>query len=881
MTLARTIAVIRLRLRSLTSRHGLDDRVREEIAYHLEMETARGIERGLSPEEAHRDARRRFGGVDQAAEACRDARGLAWLEAFVQDLRHALRALARAPGFVLTSVATLALGIGATSALFSVVDAVLLKPVPLPESDRLVWIDEARHGEPHGGNPVRLGDWLEASSFEGALGFYGEQMVFAGRSGDGTPQRLDAVRTVGRVTGTLGLQPLIGRAFTEDEERGRRGEVAMLSELAWRTRFDADPAVVGGAIRLNGHSYEIVGVLPASARLTSEPDVWIPAPEAVQEGSRGASYLAQIARLKAGSDRLSAQSELALLASGLSRAYPQSDAGLRVALVPLKDRVVEEARAPLMLLFATVVSVLLIVCVNIAGLMVARGLGRQREAAIRAALGAGRARLVRLFLLESGIVAVTGGVLGAAAAFSGLGLLQHWLPADLPRLSDAAVDSRVVAFALGLTLCSAVAAGVLPALQATRRLGPVALKEGSRGSLGTHASFRAALVVAEVAVSMVLLVTAALMATSLARLQSRPLGFEPEGVASFSVQFPWDSSAERLSEYSTRMLERLGAVPGVVAVGVIDRLPLDGGSQSAPVAFPDRALPASLADQPVSWRAASRGAFLAARIRVLAGSLDEFDNGVPGVAVVNEAFIDRYLNGRDPVGVEIVKRLDASSSAIEPGAAIHRIVGVVDSVRHHATDASAPPEVFLPWGEVQWPLMSFVVRGHGEATALLPAVRAAAQSVDRHQVLDGLMPLRDHVRETTSRPASRTWLVVAFALTALALALIGLYGLMSSEVMRRTQEFGVRLALGATPAGILREAMTRGLRLTTAGLMVGGLLAMSTGRLLDSLLVDVASGDVVTTAVTAALLLGSAAAACLVPARRAAAVDPIVALRHE
>ncbi|MBC8165780.1 MAG: ABC transporter permease [Bryobacteraceae bacterium] len=802
-----------------------------------------------------------------------------WLEGVWQDVRHSGRQLRLSPGFAAVAVASLALGIGATSALFSVVDAVLLKPLPIYEPDRLVQVLETRKGERRGGGPARLKDFQASQTLSGVAGFYGEGVTVRGANG---PERMTALRTFGPITRVLGVTPVLGRGFTASEETGIGQPVALITHAVWQKRFGGDRDVLGRTLSLGVASCPIVGILPASIQFPEETEVWIPAPDYFQNLNRTATFLSIVARIAPGATIAQAQSEIQTINASLGAAHPATDKDIDIHLRKLQDYVVEDARTPLLALFGAVAGVLLVACVNIAGLLLARGWSRQRESGIRVALGAGVARLVRLRLIESFWLASMGGLLGLGLANEGVQLLKVLLPADTPGLTAVTLDWRVALFAMGACLCCALIAGLPPAWQEVRGSLAGRMKQGSAGSVGVGAQkLRAGLVVAQVALSMTLLAGAGLLAHSLLRLQRVPLGFETGQIISMTSAFAWDSPGTKIKAFSAGVLERVAAIPGVKEAGVVDRLPLRGGSQSAPVAVRGRELAPELTRAAASWRTASAGYFRALAVPVLQGSLfpDRVDEKSPKVVLVDDRFARRYFPGESPVGKLI--KLSPRSGPVEDKDWF-RVVGVVGGVRASLRELNPLPEVYQPWGQAHWPLMGFVVRSQsGDPLLLANSIRKTAADVDPNQPIDDLQSLNSVVAASSASSRVQAGLLAGFASIALLLAAIGLYGLLSGEVARRTPEFGVRLALGAEPSRLLRGALGSGLRLVAAGLVVGIAGAVGAGRFLSSLLFEVSPADVLSMTGAAAVLALVALAACWIPARRASRVDPMVALRHD
>lgn len=823
---------------------------------------------------------------------------MAWFDRIrntLGDLRLAIRNLSRRKGLALAAIGSLALGIGANGALFSVVDTVLLRPFALPEAERLIAVVESKNGEESGSNPARMADWgRQVPGLAAAAGFYGEGLVLTGQ---GDPERLSATRTLGNAMALLGVQPLLGRGFSGEEEAGRGERVALVGEGLWRRRFGADPDLVGRTLQLSGSPYLVIGVLPGGLGYPEERDLMIPAPPDVQEASRKAGFFTVVARLAPGTTLAGVQSQLDTVARRLAAQYPDSDAGRAARAVPLREDQAAETRLPLLVLLATVALVLLLTCVNIAGLLLARAAERQREAAVRVALGAGRGGLLRLYLAESLVLALAGGVLGLLLAWAAFPALVSVLPADLPRLDAARPDGFAALFTLLLTLLCGLAFGLAPAWQAARqrpgdrlqdrlRQGPRA--GSSAGSLRT----RRLLVGAQVVLSVVLLVGVGLLGKSFWRMRSAPLGFQPDRVLTVSINFPWDTPKGDLDRFYAEALEGFAAIPGVRAAGFADRLPLEGGSQSGPIAL-ETELPPELAERPVSRRAASAGYFMAMGIPLQAGRFlkdrrvvgGSGGRGAPGdsprEALVNQTLAQLYFPERAPEGA-IGRRLTFDTSP-KPGEepTWYEIVGVVGDVRLDAAETEAPPEAFVLPRDTYWPMARFALRAQGDPAALAAAVRTTIRRLDPNLVIDGLDPMTGQVAAATAAEQARLRLLTGFGLLALWLVALGLYGVLASDVAQRKPEIGVRLALGADRRQVAGSIVRQGTAVVLAGLAIGLAGAIALARFLQSLLFGVEPLDIPVLLAVSLVILAVSTVASLVPARRAAAVDPGVALRHE
>ncbi|MEO5819704.1 MAG: ADOP family duplicated permease [Vicinamibacteraceae bacterium] len=874
--LMRAARVARLRLRSLVAGRRVDAEVDDELAFHAAMVEDEARARGLSAADARLEARRRLDGAALRRDECRDARGFAWLDAVRQDVRHALRGLRRTPVYTAIALASLGVGLGAAAALFAIVDAVLVRPLPLPDAGRVVWIAEQRNGVESSGSPQRLADWQRLGSIGAAGGYYGDEPFV--RTATADLGRLPAVRTFGRFFDVLGLAPIVGRLPTAAELRADGPAVVLLAERAWRTRFAAGD-VVGQILRVDRGQAEIIGVLPDAAESVTAADMWMPAPPHLQATSRNASFLGQIARLSPAGSLDGARAELDAAARTLAIAYPVTDRGLQARIVPLHVYLGRDARTPLLLLLATVGAVLLVVCLNVASLALARGLGRLRDASLRVAIGASRARLLQLHLLESGLLAAGGAVLGGAIAWFGVDALRAWLP-EMPGLARAALDLRVLFAMAGVAVACSLIVGALPVLIAWRAAAAPTLREGGAAVSGLARSrARGALVVTQVAVAVVLLVGAGLLSAALGSLGSTPGGYDHPDALTFRVPLPWDSDESRIAEVTVRVLERLQSTPGVRAAGVADRLPFGGGSQTSRVAIDGVALPTDLAERKVAWRTASDGFFKAIGVPLRSGEdyPERWTSGAPRVALINERFARLYLGGRNPIGLELGEVRSGKTG--EPR---YRIVGVVGDLRTAIDEASPMPAVYVPPGATFWPILHFAVRADGDPSQLLPVVRAIAGELAPDIAVEAVEPLGAQRATSLREPRMRTAVASGFAAVTLLLAAIGLYGLLAGEVAARVKEIGIKLALGAAPRQMLRETMDRGLRLAGLGVVLGLSVSPLVARAVERVIGD-RPGTTSWTPFAAALVLAlaMALASSVVPAWRAARIDPNRALRTD
>jgi predicted permease len=778
----------------------------------------------------------------------------------MREAYQSLRSLARRPGLAVTVVLTLAVGIGATTAIFSVVDAMFLKPLPFPSPERLVLIEEFKNGKSSNGNPLRLADWrAQVPGIESATGFYTEKLVLTGR---GDAQRLRAMRSFGPVLSVLGVRPEMGRGFTAEEERG--APVALLTDGYWRRRFGGDPSLVGQTLDLDGKPHTIIGILPATFRYPEKVDALVPAPPEVQRASRKASFLPTIARLKPGVSLAEAQAQITAVADRLRAQYPATDKDLTARAVPLLAGETSEARTPVFAVLACVALVLLTACINVAGLLLARAAERGKETAIRVSLGATRVNLVRLYLLESSILAACGCASGLAFAAFGLDGLKLILPADLPRLAEASLDWRVAAFAVVLSFGCALLFGIAPAWQASRASASSAKPRDARAFV-----LRRALVALQVALSFTLLIGAGLLGESFLHMKHTPLGFTPANVLTVEINFPWDAGTDmRVESFRAQALEAFSAIPGVMAVGWGDRLPLDGGTQSGPISVRGRDLPPALQEEETFHRAASETYFQAIGIPLKAGRL--FAAG-KHEAVINDALAKKFFPDGRALGSAV--SFDKKQW--------FEIVGIVGDVRQNSMAKAAPEEVYVSGADLGWPLSSFALRIAGDPNAAIPAVREAVRRIDPNQVIDKIGTMDSRLDAAYREPMLESWLIFGFAMTALLLTILGIYGLMASDAIQRTREIGVRIAVGARPAQVLAMMVRRGLLSVAPGIVIGIAAAAALTRFLASLLFGVSPFDATVFAATAAVLIVTGMLASYLPARRASRTDPVKALRAE
>jgi putative ABC transport system permease protein len=789
-----------------------------------------------------------------------------------QDLRHAVRTLSRSPGFTAVAVLTLALGIGANTTIFSVVRAVLLRPLPLPEPERVVRVWEAdpkRGWNQFSVSQPNFRDWVaEAKGFEHLGAFQGTAFHL---TGGGEPERVAGALASASLFQVYGVTPAQGRTFLPDEERAGGPRVVVLGHGLWERRYGADRSVVGRTIELSGASYEVVGILPPTFEFSLGVELWVPLVDDPAQANRSNHVLSVFGRMLPGVTLAQATSEMGAIARGLEQRYPESNAGWGVTLSTIDDWAVpEETRRALVVLLAGVGFVLLIACANVTNLLLARAEPQRRALAVRAALGATRGRLLRQLLTESLVLAVVGGVVGVLLALWGTDLIAASREATVSRLDETRVDGVVLAFTLLVSLGTALLSGSLPAWQASRAGVGQALREGGRITGDARRRLRGALVVGEVALTLMLLVGAGLMIRSLARLVQVPLGFAPENVLSAQINLPPTryTDGDLRSAFFDRLLERLGTQPGVTGAAAITQVPFSGGNWAMEVAVEGRE-----ADRPLSadTRAVTPGYFRTMGIPVLTGrDFTDRDRGDPLVLIVNDRAAKLFWPGDDPLG----KRLRPG-----PRNPWGTVVGVVADSRNLNLTDDVRPAFYFTNSQLGANDMTLVVQSALPPASVGAALRAEVLALDRDLPVFNVRPMDEIVAAASGPPRFQTVLLGLFATLALVLAAIGVYGVVSYSVAQRTQELGVRMALGAAARDVRRLIVGQGLKLALAGVGLGAIGALALNGWMRTLVFGVSVFDPLTFAVVGVLLVVVAVAACWIPARRATRIDPLSALR--
>jgi len=815
------------------------------------------------------------------------------MHTLLQHLRVNLRAIRKNPGFAVVAVLVLALGIGANSAIFSVVNAALLRPLPFPDPGKLMQVWHVPPPKSFPGMttfPVSAAnylDWQKQNHVFDKMTIY--SFASFNLTGKGQPEMVQAAAVSADFFSVLGLQPKLGREFLPEEDQPGRGHVVVLSYAFWQSHFGGDPAITGKEIALDGQSYTVLGVMPAKFRFPSTAQIWAPLAWTDKERAvRGEHHYGVIARLKPGVEQKQAQAEMETISHGLEQQYPADDKGWGAAVVPLREQMVGDLRPALLVLLGAVAFVLLIACSNVANLVLAKTLARRKEVAIRTALGASRGRIVAQILSETVLLSMAGGLLGLVVAHFGMLLILRFLGDRMPRSIEVGLDGWVLGFTFAISLLTGIVAGLLPALRLTKTDINDALKEGL-GRTDADASggrTRSILVVSEIAFSLILLAGAGLMVRSLWSLSSVSPGVDPHHVLTMTVSIPETKFPTPAGEvnFFDQVLQRVRALPGVESAGTIDDLPLSGNGSNQPIAIEGRPV-VPMAEQPeVAVRAVSPGYSRAMRIPLLRGrDINDADIADrPAAIVISESLAKRFWPNEDPIGKHLTMTFFPDRT--------REIVGVVGDVKQDGLQVMEPvATLYLPLAQVANPAyggwrsfpLTLVIRTAAKPEDMVASVSSAVHQVDPEIPLVDVMTMDDFVAESLSPQRLNMLLLVAFAALALLLASIGIYSVLSYSVRRRVREIGVRMALGAQTGDVLRMVLGQGARLVLIGIAIGLGAAFGLTRLMASQLFGVSAGDPLTFAGVAALLALIALAACYIPARRATRVDPMVALRYE
>jgi putative ABC transport system permease protein len=809
------------------------------------------------------------------------------MQRIIQDLRYALRMLLKHPGFTLITLLTLALGIGANTAIFSVINAVLLKPLPFKEPDRIirVWATDRLRGE-----------FRRPTSYPNFVDWRAQNQVFeyttayspAGAilTGNGSPEYLDGIVATGELLPLLGVPPVLGRYFSEEEAQAGDAPVVVISYNLWQRSFAADPNMVNRSVILDGKSRTVVGVMPPLFKfpLDSEKTDFISLldPKTEENQGRGSNYLGIVGRLKPGVTIAQAQSEMDAIAGALESQYADENTGRGIRLVRMHEDLIRKVQRALLVLFGSVGCVLLIACANVANLLLARVTGRQKEIAVRSALGASRWRIVRQLLTESLLLSGLGGLLGLLLAKWGLDALVALIPSSVPRAAEISIDWAVLGVTFGLSLLTGIIFGLMPALQVSKPDLTTALKEEGRGSAGSlHRNrIRALLVVSELALSFVLLVGAGLFLRSFLHLRDVSPGFDADRVLTMEIALP-DTKYHTLEEqarFFQQLFQRLNATPGIEAAGAIDPLPFGGSSSGSSFKIEEHPPLPPAERLKAGVRCISPDYFRALGIRLVKGRLlTEQDNQeAPKAMLINETLARRYFPDEDPIGKH------ASAGTAFVAGKTYEIVGIVSDTKHKTLDLEAEPEFFVTYLQAPQPYLTLALRTTtADPESMTASVRSQVQQLDSEQPIYNVKPMKELLADSIATQRFNTMLLMIFALLAMVLASIGIYGVMSYAVTQRTKEIGIRMALGAQVTDVMRMIIRQGITMVSIGIALGLAVAFALTRVLDNLLYEVSATDTATFLLVATVLTLVALVACVVPARRAAKVDPLVALHYE
>ena len=807
------------------------------------------------------------------------------MDTLLQDIRYALRRLAKNPGFAAVVALTLGLGIGANSAIFSVVNGVIFRSLPYPEPDRLVRLFQVP--DQGGLGPFTPMNFLDVQAgtraFTASAAFTNAGFTL---TSDGEPERLEGASASASFFDVLAVRPARGRTFLPDENQPGKTKVAVISHGLWTRRLGGDPSIVGRTITLNSEPHTVIGVMPEGFSYPAGRDIWTPLAydTPFTTTSRGAWYLAVIARLRPGVTEAQAAREVAVVGERLERDYPEVNLHVKMTAVSLHSYMTGDIRPKLLIILAAVGFVLLIACANVANLLLARAAARESEIAVRSALGAGRGRLIRQLLTESVILSLAGGILGLLLAVAGTRYLVSLQPVGIPRLDGVGVDGAVVAFTTIVAILTGVIFGMIPATQATRGDLVGALKEGGRSALGGRRAgrVREGLVVAEIALAVVLLAGAGLLMRSFIRLQAVDPGFSSEQVLTFRLALPsatYDVPAKRAAFYE-RAVEQMRSIPGVRSVGGIHVLPLTGSSFIFTFAVSGRP-PARPGEEPaIQTRVVTPGFFQTMEIPHIRGrgftAADDWNS--PQVVLINEAAVRKFFPNEDPIGKRFTLGWGRGPNVAPNGG---EVIGIVGDVKHFGLDRVEEPEIYIPHGQQPVGNMTLVLRTAVPPLTIADAVRREVRALDATLPIVSVLPLEDVVARSISQPRFYMLLLTIFAAVALALASIGIFGVVSYAVAQRTREMGIRIALGASRERVLRMVLGNAMRLALIGVGLGLAASFALSRTLATLLFDLSPTDPLTFAAVGAGLTAVALLASWLPAARATRVDPVVALRAE
>ncbi len=885
MSLQRWVYTFPLRLRSLFRRGRVEQELDEELRYHLERQIEENLEQGMSSEEARYAALRAMGGIEQQKEKCRDMRRVNFIEDLMQDLRYGVRVLVKSPVFTTVAVLSLALGIGANTAIFSVVNNLMLRPLPYPDSQQImaVWHTPPQESFPglnrFSVSPANYLDWKSQSNAFERMAVY-NYSGFSLSSGD------DPVPVIGAAVSSdffsvLRSNASQGRTFFPEEEQPGAHQVVVISHRLWQRAFGASSNLIGQTLTLDSQSFTIIGIMPAGFEFPQQAELWVPlAWDDKERQTRSIHDYLVIARLNPNVSLTQAQAEMSTISSRLEQQYPEENRGWGAVVIPLQEDLIGDIRPALLVLFSAVGFVLLIACANVANLMLARGANRQKEIAIRIALGAGRARIVRQLLSESVLLAVVGGIFGLLLAGWGSRLLVQLSAGTLPNTGEIGIDRWALGFTLLVSFVAGIVAGIAPAFQFSTADTSAALKQGTgrTGGSSVKQRTRKALVISEMALSLILLIGAGLMIRSFWKLQQVDPGFNTSKTLTMSVSLSPTkySDAHQQAAFFDRVLENVSALPGVVSAGASTTIPLVGSGSTQPFTVEGR--PESVvAKQPMALtRYISPDYFRTLEIPLRQGRFftdQDRENGVP-VIIISETMARQFWPGQDPIG----KRLTPSFH-LQQGP--REIVGVVGDVKSQGLDDDASAMMYMTYKQSPRPSMMLVAQTASDPQSSIQAFSKVIYAIDKEQAIRYVRTMEQVVAESVSGRRFNMTLLIAFAVLALILAAVGVYGVMNYSVTLRKRELGIRMALGAQAVDVLRLVLGQGLTLTLTGIGAGLVGAYGLTRLMASLLYGVPATDFLTFASVSGVLMAVGLLASYIPAYRATKVDPMIALRQE
>ena len=883
--------ILRDRIRALRQRETVIHDIDREMRLHLELQVEANIKAGMSPDEAREKAMRGFGNVNRAVDAAYDVKGGGLFETLIQDIRYGVRMLAKHKAFTAVAVVTLALGIGANTAIFSVVNELLLSPLPYRNAEQIVLLWEVSPEGRHQNTTSRANfrRWREQQTSYQDIAAFTDQRV--NLTGNGEPEELSAQFATPPIFSVLGVDPLLGRTFLPEDGEAGKPSVAVLSYPLWQRRFGGQSNILGQQLTLNGAKTTVIGVMPPSFQFhiksrsgTGRPaELWtvLPMPTGGTANERG-RFLSVVGRLKDGVSADQAAAELRTIAVRLSDEAPEFNKNFSAEVLPLRDQFFGNVRRPLWLMLGAVGFVLLIACANVANLLLSLATSREKEIAVRAALGARRFRIVRQLLTESLLLALVGSVLGLGFAYLGIKALVLISPRDLVSLQGVGLNLTVLGWTLAVSLLTGIIFGLAPALHVSRLNLNDSLKEGGKSEsaqAGGSRRLRSALVVSEIALAVVLLASAGLLIRSFIRLQQVDRGFETDNLLTMVVRVPdarYREDAQFVNFFS-QVLERTRNLPSVRSAGMVNYLPLYGGlGSNTGFKIEGRPEPPPGQGPSTDVRVADAGYFPAMGIPLLRGrNFSDSEQREPKhVILINEALARLHFPDEDPIG----RRLDVAMFE-KPQPA--EIIGVVGNVRYDSLIDESPPAVYFPHPDLTYPFMTLVFRTDGEPTAIAPAVQREIRALDPNQPVSDVRTMNQVMADWVSRSRFNTLLLGLFAGLATLLSAVGIFGVMNYSVALRTREIGLRLAIGAQPRQVLLLILRQGLMLTVAGVVLGLAAAFALTRLLSGLLFGVEAVDVTTFTSISILLVLVSLLACYLPARRAMRIDPLSALRYE